>query len=67
MATVTINRTTVARNPVDTTTPGAPTAQPAIVVDAKGDPITVQVGSLNSRGLDLWRLTVGESVTIAVT
>jgi hypothetical protein len=67
MATVTINRTTVARNPQDTKTPGAPTAQTAIVVDAKSDPIVVQLGSLNSRGLDIWPLTVGESISIAVT
>jgi hypothetical protein len=66
MATVTITRTTVARNPLDTKTPGAPAAQTPIVVDAKNDPITVQLGSLNSRGLDLWPLTVGESITIAV-
>jgi hypothetical protein len=67
MATVTINRTTVARNPQDTLSPPAGAAQTPIVVNAGNDPITVQLGSLNTRGLDLWRLTPGESISIAVT
>lgn len=67
MATITITRTTVARNPRDTASPGAPAAQTPIVLDAKDNPVWVRISAAPARGLDLVNLTVGESVTIAAT
>jgi hypothetical protein len=67
MATITITRTTVARNPLDTASPGAPAAQTPIVIDSKSNPVQVQVSASPARGMDLINLTVGESVTIAAT
>jgi hypothetical protein len=65
MATLTYTRTTVARNPQDTASPGAPAAQTPVAFDPKGAAIVVQLSS--SRGVEIFPLTVGEAVNIVVS
>lgn len=67
MATVSYTRTTVARNPQDTASPGAPVVQGAVNIANVNAPITVELSSLQSRGLERWNLTPGEAITITVS
>ena len=67
MPTVAYTRTTVARNPVDTASPGTPTAQPTVTFATTGFPISVRLMSQSVRGEEVFNLTVGEQITITVS
>jgi hypothetical protein len=64
MSWVTVRRTTVFRQPLDTPTPEDPVDQDPVTFDAGSNDVTVRMTTPNSE--KSWTLTTGEKVAIEV-